>query len=127
MTGKNYGTMMRIVAVTLAILIAVGIARQWPLYVPIIAIMLAMVVASVARRFVGEIMADERNRSIDEKAGAATYRIYTTVAGVVVLVAMMLRSSLPSWVTTAGETMAYAVCGLMLMHWAVSSYFGRKS
>jgi uncharacterized membrane protein len=89
--------------------------------------MVALIIANVARRFVKEIMNDERSRRIDEQASALTYRIFTVATAAVVLVGMMLRGNLPSWAGAAAETMAYAVCGLMLLHWAVSGYYGRKS
>jgi uncharacterized membrane protein len=126
MSAKTYGTLMRAIAAALAALIAVSIVLELPLYVPVLGIIVALVLASAFRRLVKEIMTDERNRRIDEKATATSYRIYTIVTAMVVLTVLMLRSSLPSWVGIAGETLAYSLCGLMLVHLASRSYYGKK-
>ena len=127
MTAKTYGTLVRIIAVALAVLVAVGIVRQWSLLVPLAGVMVALIIANVARRFVKEVMNDERSRRVDEQAAALTYRTFTIVMGMLALAGMVLRGSLPPWATTAAETLAYAVCGLMVLHRVVSGYYGRKS
>ncbi len=126
MNARTYGTIMRVIAVTLAAAIAVSIVREMPPYVPLISVMVALAIASVCRRFVREIMTDERNHRIDEKAAALSYRVYVVVTAAFALVVMVFRTSLPSWAGIAGETMAYSICGLMLMHLATSKYYGAK-
>ncbi len=126
MTARTYSIFMKVIAVALAALIAVGIILEWPLYIPVLGIMVALVVAGLLRRLVKEIMTDERSRRVDEKATALSYRIYIMVSAAVVLVALILRSSLPSWVGVAGETLAYSLCALMLVHFAAYTYYGRK-
>lgn len=126
MSARTYETLMGIIAAGLAALIAVSIARELPLFVPLVGLMLALVIATLTRRAVKVIIADERNRRIDEKATALSYRIYTTSTAIIVLVAMMLRSNLPDWVFIAGQALAYALCALMLLHLAVTKYYGNK-
>ena len=126
MSAKTYATLMRVIAAALAALIAVSIALQLPLYVPVLGIIIALVLASAFRRFVQEVMTDERNRRIDEKATVTSYRIYTVVTAASALTVLMMRSSLPSWVGTAGETLAYSLCGLMLVHLASRRYYGNR-
>ena len=126
MGAKTYGTLMRVIAVALAALIAVSVALELPLYVPVLGIMVALVVASALRRLVSEIMTDERDRRIDEKATSLSYRIYTVLAAAVALTALTLRSSLPSWAGIAGESLAYSLCGLMLVHLASRRYYGNR-
>ena len=126
MSAKNYGVVMRIAAVAIAAIVAVSIVLELPLYVPLIAVMVALVIAVVFRRSVKEILADERSRRIQEKATDLAYRIYTIAAAAFALVVVMLRSSLPTWAGIAGETVAYSVCGLMLVHLATSKYYSTK-
>ncbi len=126
MSARIFGTIMRVVAMALAALIAVSIVLELPLFVPLIAVMVELVFASVCRRFVKEIMADERSRHIDEKATAISYRIFTIITAFFALVVLMLRNSLPPSLVIAGQTLAYAVCGLMLVHLASTKYFSRK-
>ena len=126
MSAKTYGTWMRVIAAALAALIAVSIVLELPLYVPVLSFMVALVLAGAFRRLVREIMIDERNRRIENKATVTSYRIYTIVTAMVALTVLMLRSSLPSWVGIAGETLAYSLCGLMLAHLASRRYYGKK-
>ena len=126
MSAKTYGLVMRVMAVVLAALVAVSVVRALPLYVPLVAVMVILVAAVVLRRSVKEVMSDERNRRIDEKATSLSYRIFTVLGAVFALVALTLRDSLPSWAGVAGETVAYSVCGLMLIHLASSRYFSSK-
>jgi len=117
---------MRIAAVVIAGVVALSIVLELPLYVPLLAIMAVLVVAVVVRRSVKEIMADERSRRIQEKSTDAAYRIYTVMAAVFALATLMLRSRLAPWFGIAGETVAYSVCGLMLLHLVCSRYFATK-
>ncbi len=126
MSAKTYSMLMKVIAVALAALIAISVVRELPLYIPVLGVMVALAIASIFRRLVKETISDERNRRIDEKATALSYRIYTIVTAAFILIVMMLRSSLPSWVGIAGETLAYSLCGLMLMHLASTKYYGRK-
>lgn len=126
MSAKTYSICMRVIAIALAAFIALSIVRELPLYFPLVGIMLALVIASILRRSVKEIMVDERNRRIYEKATAISYRIYTIVTAAFALIALMLKNSLPLWVSIAGETLAYSLCGLMLLHLASTKYYGTK-
>ena len=126
MSAKTYGTLMRLITAALATLIAASIVLELPLYAPLLAVMVALVLASALRRSVTELMTDERNRHIDEKATVTTYRIYTMGTATFALTVLLLRSSLPSWVGIAAQTLAYALCGLMLVHIASSRYYARK-
>lgn len=126
MSAKTYGILMRMIAVALAALIAVSIVLQAPFYIPLISVMIAMLIASICRRFVKDIMTDERSRHIYEKATAVSYRIYTIITALFVLVVFSFRSSLPLWVGIAGQTLAYSLCGLMLVHLASTNYYGRR-
>lgn len=126
MTAATYRTLMRIIAFALAALIAVSIVLELPLFVPVLVIMVALLIAGILRRRVKEVMADERNLRIYEKATAASYRVYTIVAAALALVAMILRSSLPEWAFIAGQTLAYSICALMLIHLAFTGYYETK-
>ena len=126
MSAKTYETLMRVMAFALGMLIAFSIITELPLFVPLVALMLALVIATLIRRSVREVMSDERNRRIDEKATALTYRIFTVATAAVVLIAIMLRSSLPDWVFIAGQALAYALCALMLLHLAVTRYYEKR-
>ena len=126
MKAKTYRNLMKVVAILVAAFIAVSIVREFPLYVPVISIVVSLLISNICRRFVKETMTDERSKRIDEKATAVTYRIYTVVTALFVLGVMMVRSRLPSWVGIAGETLAYSLCVLMLVHLFSYSYYARR-
>lgn len=126
MSVKAYTLMMRIIAFALAAVIAVSVIREWTLLVPLASIMVALSIATLLRRTVKEVMADERSRRIDEKAASMSYRIFVIATAVFVLVVLMLRASLPSALAAAGQTLAYAVCGLMLLHLFFTRYYDKK-
>lgn len=126
MTASTYSTLMRIIAFTLAALIAVSIVLQLPMYVPLLLIMVALLLAGILRRRVKEVMLDERNRRIDERATAASYRVYTILTAAIALIAMVLRGSLPEWAFIAGQALAYSLCALMLIHLAFTNYYEKK-
>lgn len=126
MSVKTYRLLMRIIVVVLAGIIAASVVMELPLYVPLIGIMISLVVVSVCRHFVKDIMSDERSRRIEEKATDMSYRIYTIIAAIFALVVLMLKNILPSWMGIAGETLAYSVCGLMLVHLVTVAYYQRR-
>lgn len=126
MNAATYRIVTRVIAFGLAALIAVSIVLEAPLYYPLAGVMAALVAERVCRSLVKETMTDERSHRIYEKATAVSYRIYALVTAAFALVALMLRSSLPSWAGIAGETLAYALCGFMLLHLAIYRYYGRK-
>lgn len=117
---------MSIIALGLGALIAFAIVAELPVWVPLLAVTLALAAANIFRRGVKEVLADERSRRVDEKATVLTYRVFTTVTAVGVLLAMMLRSSLPEWTFIAGQAVAFALCALMLLHLAVIRYYSGK-
>lgn len=126
MSVKTYRLLMRIIVVVLAGIIAASVVMELPLYVPLIGIMISLVVVSVCRHFLKDIMSDERSRRIEEKATDMSYRIYTIIAAIFALVVLMLKNILPSWMGIAGETLAYSVCGLMLVHLVTVAYYQRR-
>ena len=126
MTAQTYRLAMRIVAVAIGAAIAVSVVAQLPLYVPMVAVMVAVVLSIVLRQSVKEIMTDERSRKIQERSTDLAYRIFTVLGAALAVTALMLRSYLPSWVFVAGQTIAYSVCGLMVLHLACARYFSSK-
>ena len=126
MTARTYSVIMRVVVVALAAFVAVSVVVEMPFHFALAGVMVALVAAIIVRRFVREIMADERNRRIEEKAASVSYRVYTVVTASIALIVMLLRSSLPEWAGIAARTMAFSVCGLMLLHLAVTRYYGTR-
>ncbi len=126
MKASTYATFMKVFAVILAAIIASAIVVELPLYVPVLAIIFALLIAAIMRRQVKEVMADERNQRIQERATSLAYRLYTILGAAASMVLLVLRSNLPEWAFIAGQTLAYSICALMLIHLAFTSYFEKK-
>ena len=126
MTAKTYNLLVRLLAVALALLIAAGIIIEAPIYVPAAGIMMALLLANIMRRSVKEVMVDERVRRIDEMAVSISFRIGSVVTAAFVLVALSLKNSLPAWMEGSATTLAYWLCGLLLVHQLFTRYYGKR-
>jgi uncharacterized membrane protein len=126
MTSGSYQTLIRIIAFLLGAIIALATVMELPVWVPFIAIMLALVIADIARRSVTAITTDERNNHIFEKATTLSYRIYTWTIAVIAIVTMVNRSVFPDWVWIAGQTLAYSLCAFMLLHLALTRHYEKR-
>lgn len=92
----------------------------------LIGVVLALGLSYILRRFVKEVIQDERSTAINEKAWAAAVRCCLPVAGIVSVVLLALKDRLSPDVTLVAYTLAYATCVLMLAHLAFYSYYSRK-
>jgi uncharacterized membrane protein len=126
MTAKTYRMLMRVLAIAIAMTVAYSIVAELPFLVPLSVIVAAIVLAIILRHMTREIMVDERVSRIEEKASAMSYRVFTVVAGILTLGLILFRSSLPPALTTVGETLAYTVCGIMLIHLGSRYYYKSK-
>ncbi len=126
MSSKTYAMFTAVLSFLLAMFIAVSIIKQTSILLPLGGVIAAILLLRLCRRFVKEIMVDERTRRIDERASAASYRVFTIVMGILALVLIMLRTKLSFEYRIAAETIAYSVCALMLIHLAFRSYYRRK-
>jgi uncharacterized membrane protein len=93
---------------------------------PIPVVIAAVVIVLLLRKRVKEIVIDERVYSIAEKAAYITFRIFGIAAAVTgaTLVALGWESS--SDLYKIGLTLAYAVCGLMVIYYIAYIYYNRK-
>jgi len=126
MSARTYDLLMRLIAVVLAMFIAISIVREAPFYLALIGVMVALLLASNLRHRVKEIMVDERSHRINEKATSISYRIYTIATAAFVLIALSFKNSLPSWAFISSTTLAYSLCGLLLIHQACTKYLSKK-
>ncbi len=115
-----------IIVLALAVFIAWAIIMEMPVFVPIAGFVVALLLVRLCRRFTTEIMVDERLQKINEKASAISYRISSILMAIVGIVFIAARNTLPSEFEIVGSTLAYSVCGIMLIHLAFYSYYKNK-
>ena len=123
MSSKTYRLIMRIVTVGVALFVAYSIIAGVSFLVVLGAVVAVLLLATVLRHFTTEVMVDERVRRIEEKAALTAYRIFTVLAAAVSLCLIFFRQSLPADLTTSGETLAYAVCAILLLHLGARYYY----
>ncbi len=126
MDAKTYRLILRMIAVGVAIFLAYSVIAQISFLLPLAVIVAALLLVAILRYFVKEVMVDERVRRIEEKPALSAYRIFTIVAGVLSVAIVFFRQSLPPELTTVGETLAYAVCGILLVDLGARYYYKGK-
>ena len=126
MNAKVYQLIVRVVTIGLAMFVAYSVVAGAPFLVTVGAIVAALLLVFVLRHFTKEVMVDERVRRIEEKAAFAAYRMFTILAAALSLSIIFFRESLPAGLTTVPETLAYAICVLLLLDLGARYYYKGK-
>lgn len=126
MTARAYRWCALFIVVALAAFIGWSVVSGMPVYVAVGGVVVAMLLLRLCRRFTKEVMVDERVQRVNEKASAVSYRIFSIVVAILALVLISVGATVPGTFGTVGQTLAYAVCGLMVMHLAFYQYYARK-
>ena len=126
MNSKTYRLIVRVVTVGLALFVAYSIVTGGSFLITVGAIVAALLLVFVLRHFTTEVMVDERVRRIEEKAALAAYRMFTILAAAFSLSIIFFRERLPVDMTSVGETLAYAVCVILLLHLGARYYYKGK-
>jgi uncharacterized membrane protein len=94
--------------------------------IPIPVVIAAIVIVLLFRRRVREVAVDERVYSIAEKASYLAFRIFGIAAAVIGATLIALGWDSSSDLYTIGLTLAYAVCGLLVIYYIAYIYYNRK-
>ncbi len=125
MTRKGLRRWTAVIAAVLAIVVGWSITAN-NFIVPLVAVVLAMGLTYVLRRRTKEVTKDERTALLYQKAAVATISICVPIMAVIGIVLFALRERLSPEMAAAGYVLAYAACGLLLVHSAFHSFFARK-
>jgi uncharacterized membrane protein len=125
MTSKTLRTLTAVIAVALALVVGWSITAG-NFFVPIIAVVLAIVLSYLLRRRTKEVTKDERTSLLYEKASGATIKFGVPLVAVIGIILFALRERLAPGMAEAGYVLAYVACGLLLGHSAFYSYYSRK-
>jgi uncharacterized membrane protein len=125
MSFKQFTVIKLVVVIIMAGLIgwSVTSGNYW---IPVPAVIAALMILLLFRRGVKEVVVDERVYSIAEKASYLAFRIFGIAAAVIgaTLVAIGWDSS--SDLYKIGLTLAFAACGLVLIYYIAYIYYNRK-
>lgn len=83
--------------------------------IPLVALVISWLVLLVARRKVRDVVADERDYVNAGKSALVAMQVYSWIAVVVLIVLYALRDSNPLF-EPIGMTLAFSVCGLMVIY-----------
>ena len=115
---------------TLVIAIAIGMVIGWavPAREPglIVAVFfIGMSAIYLLKKKVNAVISDEMSYRVVERAARMTYGVFASLAILSAGVLIALRDTNPNY-GTAGYTLAYSVCTLMLIFWGFYVYYSSR-
>jgi uncharacterized membrane protein len=125
MSFKTYTAIRIFVIIIMAGLIswAVTSGNVW---IPAPVIIAAIVILLLFRRGVKKVVVDERIYSIAEKASYLAFRVFGIAAAVIGATLVALGQKTVPEMEPIGFTLAYAVCGLMVIYYIAYTCYKRK-
>jgi uncharacterized membrane protein len=125
MKGKTFRLLTAALSAILAIVVGSSIIAG-NLFVPVVAIVIAIVIIYFLRRANKDVTRDERTLHLYEKASEATLKLCVPAAALVGLVLFALRERLSTEIVSTGYVLVYSACVLMLVQLAFYSFYSRK-
>ncbi|MFA6255395.1 MAG: DUF2178 domain-containing protein [Patescibacteria group bacterium] len=125
MTLKQFQTIKLVTVVILAIIFSRSIIYENYL-VPVVVLVISTLVLWYLRRYVKEVIADERDWQTAGKAASLAIQIYAWFAVIVMIVLYAQRDLNPSYLPIAA-TLAYSTCFLMLLYALIFRYYHKFS
>jgi uncharacterized membrane protein len=125
MSFKTFTVIKLVVVIIMGGLIgwAVTIGNYW---IPIPAVIAALVIVFLFRRGVKEVVVDERVYSIAEKAAYLAFRIFGIAAAVIGATFVALGYETVPELQPIGLTLDFAVCGLMVIYYIAYTGYKRR-
>lgn len=125
MSHKTFHRWQAIIGIIIAGVTAVSVVLNFWI-VPIPVIFAGVLIMTVLRRRVKEVVADERNYSVAEKASYLTLRIAIIGLAAVGVILLVVSHGESDGLTQAGYILEYAACALLLINSLAYSYCNRK-
>jgi uncharacterized membrane protein len=94
--------------------------------IPIPVAIAALVILLLFRKGVKEVVVDERIYSIAEKASLVAFRVFGIAAALIGATLVALGQEVVPEMEPIGFTLAYAVCGLMVIYYIAYTCYKRK-
>lgn len=123
MTIKQFRGIRIAIALILAFVIAQAVILNSYILASI-AVLIAILLLVALRKQIKEVLADERDYKIAGDTARWTISIYAISGWLISFVMIMLRDVKPAY-ETAGFTLAYAICALLVIHLIVGLLFRR--
>jgi uncharacterized membrane protein len=123
MTSKQFRWAKIAIAFVLAVVVGQAVIIN-SYILAMVAVLIAALLIVLIQRQVKEVLADERDYKIAGDTARWTLAIVAVLGWLVSFVMIALRNVNPSY-ETAGFTLAYATCALLIIHMTVSLFFRR--
>jgi uncharacterized membrane protein len=125
MSYKTFNIIKLLVVIIMAGLIGWAVS-QGNYWIPIPAVIAALATMLLFRKGVKEIVVDERVYSIAEKAAYLAFRIFSIAAAVIGVTFVLLGFETVPQLYPIGLTLAFSVCGLVLIYYIAYTGYKRK-
>jgi uncharacterized membrane protein len=125
MSRRWFRLLVAVITLTVVVLIGWSIATENAV-VPIPAVIVGLVLLYLLRRQVREVVEDERNYKISEKASRFAIQVFALVAAIsgVTLIAVSTNDS--ALLREVGLTLAFCACGILILYLISYAYHSRK-
>jgi len=125
MSRRWFRLLVAVITLTVVVLIGWSIATENAV-VPIPAVIVCLVLLYLLRRQVREVVEDERNYRISEKASRFAIQVFALVATIsgVTLIAVSTNDS--TLLREVGLTLAFCACGILILYLISYAYHSRK-
>jgi uncharacterized membrane protein len=125
MSRRWFRLLVAVITLTVVVLIGWSIATENAV-VPIPAVIVGLVLFYLLRRQVREVVEDERNYKISEKASRFAIQVFALVAAIsgVTLIAVSTNDS--ALLREVGLTLAFCACGILILYLISYAYHSRK-
>jgi uncharacterized membrane protein len=115
--GINGGILGAIMAVSV-------ILGNW--IVPIFAVIISLLILTVLRRRVKDIIVDERTYAISEKASRLTLQVISVGMALVGIILLAIYRGENKTLTQVAYTLEYATCALLVVNYIAYYYYRNK-
>jgi uncharacterized membrane protein len=115
--GINGGILGAIMAVSV-------ILGNW--IVPIFAVIISLLILTVLRRRVKDIVVDERTYAISEKASRLTLQVISVGMALVGIILLAIYRGENKTLTQVAYTLEYATCALLVVNYIAYYYYRNK-
>jgi len=121
MNRKQFAMYAALVCAIMGAVVGYGVSKGNAL-LPVIAFSMGVVLITLGKRGVKEIMEDERTQRISEKASRRTYEVFVTGAALAGTTLIALNKHIE-----VGYTLAFSACALLILYMSFYGYYSRKN
>ncbi len=125
MTYKNFKILKIVVTSFLAMIVAQAVIFS-NYILAATALVSALAIIFVSRKKVSEIISDERDLEIAGKSARLSLSIFSVITAIATFVFMSQRNANPAFLIIS-STLAYSVCGLLLLYSFLFKYYEKQN